>query len=418
MKKILIIEKQSAARECLMRLLKNASDQLFVVEDGASAASLLKKWSFDFIFSDLSGIQSLTRMDRRPLGTPLIFLKELHEKGRHDVEATLEKPLEVSALETLLRGFEASRKKAKEVIAKSPAMKQLLKQIEKIAKTHSNVFICGESGTGKEVIASLIHAQSKRSSHPFIRVNCAALPDTLIESEFFGHEKGAFTGAHTKRMGRFELADQGTLLLDEISEVPAALQAKLLRVVQEQEFERVGGTNSIPVDVRLISTSNRNMKEAIQNKEFRDDLYYRLNVIPLYLPALRERPEDILPLADHFLKEFCEKNQFPLKVLTKGAKKKLLASKWPGNIRQLRNVVEYAVIMQEGEEIDETHLFFEEMEQLPEAIESFSVEQSLKEVETKHILATLKACQNNRTLAAKKLGIHVRTLRNKLRDLS
>lgn len=415
MKKILIIEKQTPARQLLMQLLKNKPIQLFSVEDGSGALELLKKRSFDVIFSDGKGIETLMRTGRRPLGTPLIFLKELHESLRADVDATLEKPFETSHLEKVMAELSHQKKALSAVIAESPAMKQILKRVEKIAKSHSNIFICGESGTGKEVIASMVHAYSKRAAASFIRVNCAALPDSLIESEFFGHEKGAFTGAHSKRIGRFELADKGTLLLDEISEIPAALQAKLLRVVQEQEFERVGAAEPIHIDVRLISTSNRNMQEAIKEGHFREDLYYRLNVIPIFLPPLRERPEDILPLAEHFLKEVCYKNQMPLKTFSKKAQQKLLACKWPGNIRQLRNAVEYSVIMNESEEIEGDHLFFEEPQKLKETVES-TAGLPLKEVEKRHILSTLKACHDNRTHAAKMLGISVRTLRNKLKE--
>ena len=352
---------------------------------------LLQKRSFDVIFSDYKGIEALNRMGRRPLGTPLIFLKELHEQIRKDVDATLEKPFEVSHLEKILAKISSKKEALSTIIAESPAMKEILRRVEKIAKSHSNIFICGESGTGKEVIASMIHAYSKRASFPFIRVNCAALPDTLIESEFFGHEKGSFTGAHTKRIGRFELADKGTLLLDEISEIPAPLQAKLLRVVQEQEFERVGAAEPIPIDVRLISTSNRNMKEAIKSGHFREDLYYRLNVIPIFLPPLRERPEDILPLAEYFLKEVCLKNQIPQKTFSEKAQKKLLTCKWPGNIRQLRNVIEYSVIMNDQDEIKGDHLFFEEPQNLEENLEPSTIGLSLKEVEKRHILTTLKS---------------------------
>lgn len=410
MKKILIIEKQTSSRQLLMQLLKKKKLQLFSVEDGAGALELLKKRSFDVILSDYKGIETLNRLGRRPLGTPLIFLKDFQDKALKNVDAILEKPLETSHLEKILFHLGDKKNSTLGVIAKSLAMKKVLTQVKKIAKSHSNVFICGESGTGKEVVSSMIHALSKRSSASFVRVNCAALSDTLIESEFFGHEKGAFTGAHTKRVGRFEFADKGTLLLDEISEIPSKLQAKLLRVVQEQEFERVGGIESYPIDVRLIATSNRDMKEAIKKGEFREDLYYRLNVIPIYLPPLRERVEDILPLVEHFLKEVCQNNETPLKIFSKKAQSKLLSCKWPGNIRQLRNVVEYAVIMNDGEEISEEHLFFEEGKN-----EHSKEPVTLQELEKKHILATLKGCNGNRTQAANKLGISVRTLRNKLK---
>jgi len=286
-------------------------------------------------------------------------------------------------------------------------MKKLAAELPQIASSSASVFINGESGTGKEVIAQAIHHLSSRKSKPFVKVNCAAIPEPLLESEFFGHEKGAFTGAIKQRMGRFELANEGTLLLDEISEIPLSVQSKLLRAVQEQEFERVGGNHSIKVDVRFVSTSNRKIDEAIEENLFRKDLYYRLNVIPIYLPPLRERKEDILPLASHFLQRF-EKGQ---KILSEQGKKKLLSYAWPGNIRELSNVIERALVISKGEMI------------LPEdlAIEPESSKKAkkfkgltLKEVEKKHILEILKEHGNNKTKAAKALGISIRTLRNKL----
>ncbi len=414
MKKILIIERQIADRELLTEWLRKKSIQTVSVEGGGTALELLQNSSFDVIFSDLKGIEMLKRTKKRPPKTPLVFLKKKGEHQRKDVEITIEKPLEISRLENSFSEIRTQKSRC-EIIAESPLMQKILRRVEKIAISHSNIFICGQSGTGKEVIASMIHAGSKRSSFPFIRVNCAALSDTLIESEFFGHEKGAFTGAHTQRIGRFELSNQGTLLLDEVSEIPASLQAKLLRVVQEQEFERVGATSPIPIDVRLISTSNRDMKSAIQNKEFREDLYYRLNVIPIYLPSLEKRREDIIPLAYHFLKEVCQKNHLSLKTFSSKAKKVLVNCKWPGNIRQLRNVIEYAAITSDVDEIGERQLFFDEIELCEEKKSCFASDLCLKEVEKLHILSTLKAYQGNRTHAAKQLGISVRTLRSKLK---
>jgi len=414
MKKILVIEKQAPDREFLTEWLSKKSIQIVSVEGGSTVLELLKTSSFDVIFSDLQGIEMLKRTKTCPSNTPLVFLKKKNEHARKDVEMTLEKPLEMNRLESSFSEIRMKKSRCG-VITKSPLMQSILRRVEKIASSHSNIFICGQSGTGKEVIASMIHAGSKRASFPFIRVNCAALSDTLIESEFFGHEKGAFTGAHTKRVGRFELSDKGTLLLDEVSEIPASLQAKLLRVVQEQEFERVGAAFPIPIDVRLISTSNRDMKSAIQNKEFREDLYYRLNVIPIYLPPLEKRTEDIVPFANHFLKEVCQKNQLVQKTFSEKAKKKLLKYTWPGNIRQLRNVTEYAAITSDVNEIGEEQLFFDELELYEDKKNVCASELCLKEVEKLHILSILKVCQGNRTQAAKKLGISARTLRSKLK---
>lgn len=292
-----------------------------------------------------------------------------------------------------------------QVIAESPVMKKLFTDLDKIAKSCASVFIYGESGTGKEVVAHTIHYQSMRKSSAFVKVNCAAIPEALLESEFFGHEKGAFTGAINRRMGRFELADGGTLLLDEISEIPLSLQSKLLRAVQEQEFERVGGTKSIRVDVRFISTSNRNMKEAIEQKIFREDLYYRLNVVPVYLLPLRERREDIIPLADYFLKQHAKN-----KVLSFEAKQKLLDYPWPGNIRELANCIERTVVMSNSDLIAQEHLALEGIAPVEKKLIS------LKELEKRHILDALALHAQNRTRAAKTLGISVRTLRNKLNE--
>jgi two-component system response regulator AtoC len=295
------------------------------------------------------------------------------------------------------------------IIAESPLMKKILEDLSKIAKSDSSVFIHGESGTGKEVIAHALHYASGRAGCPFVKVNCAAIPETLMESEFFGHEKGSFTGAIQRRTGRFELADKGTLLLDEISEISLFLQSKLLRAVQEQEFERVGGILPIKVNIRFISTSNRNMKEAVQNKQFREDLYYRLNVVPIYLPPLRERKEDIIPLAEYFLEKLSQNGK---KQLSDKAKQKLLDYSWPGNIRELGNVIERTVVFHGSEVIEEISLETTALEvQKPALL-------SLKELEKQHILETLSSQNNNKTKTAKLLGITLRTLRNKLSEYS
>ena len=409
MKKVLIIEKELSSRELLFEFLKEKKLQLFTVEDGMGALELLKKRSFDLILSDLKGIQVLDRSQRRPLNTPIVHLSRTGEPKVKNIEHILCKPFDPNCVSRLLVALLKNGHRYQAVIAESPAIKKVLSQIDKIAKSHANVFISGESGTGKEVIAGLIHEASRRKEHPFVRVNCAALSDTLIESEFFGHEKGAFTGAHQRRIGRFERADRGTLLLDEISEIPASLQAKFLRAVQEQEFERVGGTEAVHIDVRLVSTSNRQMEEAIQEKTFRADLYYRLNVIPIYLPPLRERKEDIIPLAKHFLKEVCIKNHLEGKTLSKEAERALTTYSWPGNIRELRNVIEHAAVMDYAPTIHAEHLNLQQAslgeEKLP----------TLQELEKEHIFRTLDHFQGNRTHAARSLGITVRTLRNKLK---
>jgi len=304
-------------------------------------------------------------------------------------------------------------RKTNEIIAESALMKQIIQDVLKVAKSTASVFICGESGTGKEVIAQAIHRHSDRAQGPFVTVNCAAIPETLIESEFFGHEKGSFTGALSRRLGRFELAHQGTLLLDEISEVPPSVQSKLLRAVQELEFERVGGIIPLHVDVRFIATSNRNMKEAIDKKLFREDLYYRLNVVPIHLPPLRERKEDILPLASYFLERICKDNKLSKKKLSEEAIDKLLHHPWPGNIRELANVMERTVVMSSEETILKEHLL---LDFAPPSSPSFPIGMTLQELEKRLILETLVAQKNSRIKTAKVLGISIRTLRNKLKE--
>lgn len=297
-----------------------------------------------------------------------------------------------------------------DLIAMSPSMQKVLKNALSAAKSQANIFIHGASGTGKEMLAKYIHQNSPRKTAPFIKVNCAAIPDTLIESEFFGHEKGSFTGAIKTRLGRFELADKGTLLLDEISEVSMSIQPKLLRAIQEGEFERLGAMISRKVDVRFISTSNRDMEKAIELQQFREDLYYRLNVVPLYIPKLKDRKEDIIPLAEHFLKASLIRNNKPLKELSDHAKTDLLNYSWPGNIRELANIIERTVIMEESSIIEEIPSLTKE--------KKTQSAQTLQEIEKLYILKTLQECANNKSHAAKILDISVKTLRSKLKSFT
>lgn len=411
---ILIIEKKARDRELLLKLLKEKKGQIFAAIDAKSALTYLQSHSFDLIFSDLQGVQLLDQFKQRPEKVPLIFLAETVSSPFSNVQAILHKPFEQRELEEIFQRLSKRQILLPTVIAKSPQMREVLRQLEKIAKSHSNVFISGESGTGKEVIASSIHALSKRAVAPFIKVNCAAFPDTLIESEFFGHEKGAFTGAHSRREGRFERADKGTLLLDEVTEIPPSLQAKLLRVVQEMQFERLGGSEAIQIDVRLISTSNREMTEAIDHKQFRSDLYYRLGVLPLHLPPLRERKEDILPLAGYFLEEIMGRDHIMKKIFSEEAEKTLLEYPWPGNIRELKNVIEHCLIMHEGEIIAKEDLHFQKKLLLKRDKPSPLQGKTLKEVEKLCIEEMLKTHHFNKSKAAAALGISVKALGHKL----
>ncbi len=421
---ILIIDRDEESRTFLTKHLQEKSVHIISVDSGISALKYLKKITFDFVFAEVD-IKDLNEGDfykylkiKAPL-TPLISMtdKEYTPQDQCFSDSYIMKPLKKSAINKTFSLLSTDASSSIPFIAKSPQMKSILDTVRKIATSQANIFISGESGTGKEVIATLIHYYSTRKYEPYIKVNCAALPDTLIESEFFGHEKGAYTGAVSKRAGRFELADHGTLLLDEVSEIPSLLQAKLLRAVQEQEFERLGGSTPIRVDVRLISTSNRNMQEAMKNKEFREDLFYRLNVIPIHLPPLRTHPEDIIPLANFFLTKLCKKNQTTQKHLSPTAKKKLCLYPWPGNARELANVLEHAIVMNQETLIEAEHIYLTEIfhkTSLFQENEILHKGLTIKELEKSYIEKTLKDYQFNRTKTALALGISIRSLRNKL----
>jgi len=303
-------------------------------------------------------------------------------------------------------------------IAADSGMLRLFALAKKIARSRTTVLIQGESGTGKEVIARYIHQHSGRDQGPFVAVNCAALPETLLESELFGHERGAFTGAVSRKKGKFELADGGTLLLDEISETEVSIQAKLLRVLQEREIDRVGGQLSVPVDTRVIATTNRDLEEETQAGHFRLDLFYRLNVVPLHLPALRERVDDIAPLGNYFLETHCSLNQIPVKKLSPDAEAFLKKRRWPGNVRELENLMERAMLLVDSDFIRDEDLEAISMPDGGDGSPETGIKQvvPLKDMEKKMIFRALDDHKGNRTHAAKVLGISVRTLRNKLHE--
>lgn len=311
-------------------------------------------------------------------------------------------------------------KSSKGPIASDCEMLRILELAARVAPSRSTVLIQGESGTGKEVIARFIHEKSGRSSGPFVAVNCAALPETLLESELFGHEKGAFTGAIGRKKGKFELAGGGTLLLDEISEMAVSVQAKLLRVLQQREVDRVGGSAPVTVDVRVLATTNRDLETEVKEGRFRKDLFYRLNVVPLHIPPLRKRQEDIGPLAEHFLEETALLNHIPAKTLSPEAEARLRRMPWPGNVRELENLMERAMLLVDGEQVEPFDLDFlaglgADTENEPaEAIDGPLL--PLREMEKQMIFRALDDHQGNRMRASKVLGISVRTLRNKLNE--
>jgi len=319
------------------------------------------------------------------------------------------------------------------LVARDPTMTAVMMLADQVAGSEASILITGESGVGKEVMARYVHKKSRRADKPFISVNCAAIPENLLESELFGHEKGAFTGAVARRIGKFEEANGGTLLLDEISEMDARLQAKLLRAIQEREIDRVGGSKPVKVDIRILATSNRDLAVAVRDGVFREDLLYRLNVVNLRLPALRERPADVIALAEHFVKKYATANALPERPLSAEARRRLASHRWPGNVRELENAMHRAVLLSSGPEIEDSAIRLPDgqpmgpptdvgLQAANRAVQAADmaarafVGQTVAEVEQRLILDTLSHCLGNRTHAANILGISIRTLRNKLKE--
>lgn len=444
--KILVVDDEELLRNFVAETLKRQYFDVSTAKGGTEALKLIKENTYDLVFTDMkmpdmTGID-LMRQAKEISPTTLFVVVTGFASIENAVDAMrfgafnyLVKPFSPDTIEAVVEKAKEHHQLVQEnsylreqvsqqnatgskgFIAESPAMKKILKDVQTVAQSNANVFITGESGVGKEVIASAIHTYSPRADRPFIKVNCAAIPETLIEAEFFGHEKGAFTGAQNRRNGRFELANTGTLLLDEITEVPIMLQAKLLRVIQEQEFERIGGNKPIKVDVRIVSTSNRNISQAIEEKVLREDLYYRLNVVPIQIPPLRERREDIIPLAKFFVEKFCIESHLKTKTLADNAQDKLLNYSWPGNVRELANIIERAVVMCQDEKIPADAIMIDQLSPTqPVSGTGIPVGTTLKELEKRLIIETLEAQNQNRTKAAELLDISVRTLRNKLKE--
>lgn len=440
--KILVAEANPIIREFYTEVLTGLKKKVTVAENGKIAEEKIQQEKYDLIITNQclpfsSNLDTLTHAKKYQSATPVIIisnddntesLAEIIKSGAFDF---ISEPFSTKILESKILKAEKHVQAAEEnhylkplqihqkypnVIAHSPQMRNILQNIEKIAKSNASIFITGESGTGKEVVGALIHAISDRKNQPFIKVNCAAIPESLIESEFFGHERGSFTGAFQKKIGRFELADGGSFLLDEVTEIPRVIQAKLLRAIQEMEFERVGGVKPIKVNIRFIATSNRNMADAIESKIFREDLFYRLNVVPIHIPPLRERKEDIIALCDFFLKKFCLENNKPLKKITEKAKEKLINYSWPGNVRELSNVIERTVVMDFSEEIEAAHLSLDFMCENSSITKNCQSQITLYELEKQAILESLKKNQGNKSKTALNLGISIRTLRNKLHE--
>jgi two-component system response regulator AtoC len=461
--KILVIDDEPFIRRTFEEVLRGKRYGVSSVGSLAEADRLLKRDQFDVVFLDVrlpdgEGTPFLDRVSKLE-HPPLVIMMS----GFGTVESAVEcmragafdyllKPFSVGQIEVLVRKADSYRQMVrvneymaeeltgtKELVGESGAMNQLKEMLRKVSPTEATVLIQGENGTGKELVAHAIYHASTRAHAPYVRVNCAALSESLMESEFFGHEKGAFTGATERREGRFELADGGTLLLDEISEISPRLQAKLLRVLQEREFERVGGSKTIHVDVRVLATTNRDLKKSVEKGDFREDLYYRLNVFPVAVPPLRVREGDIQVLANHFLQRFAKQHGRGALTFSREGLRALEAHRWPGNVRELQNTVERAVILSDPgmpvgpgvlglAPVQEERAAVVRDEEGALAPDSRSVEpparepdseptlDTLAEVERVHILRVLEACGGNRTRAAEVLDISIRTLRNKLHE--
>ena len=441
---VLVADDESGVRESVGRVLRHEGFRVIAAEDGDVALAALREGGVDLLLADLRmpGLDGLELLRAAKLLTPEVEIVVLSGHGTVEEAVAamkegaydfLTKPFERAQLvhtvrqalehRTLLLKNRSLQRRldelvgAGEIIGESAAIRQVLALVNRVAPTAATVLIQGESGTGKELVARALHDGSPRSGLPFIRVNCAALPETLLESELFGYERGAFTGAATRKQGRFELADGGTLLLDEAGDLSAATQAKLLRVLQEGEFERLGGTKTLKVDVRLVAATNQDLALLVTQRRFREDLYYRLNVIAIEIPPLRQRAEDIPLLAGHFLRVHAAKNHREIDGFTEAALGRLRAYPWPGNVRELEHAVERAVILTRGKLIDLVDLPPAVSQVEPAArVVPIPLGMPLSEVEQRLIEETLRLTKGNKELAAKFLGIASRTIYRKLKE--
>ncbi len=434
---VLVVEDDPELREALCETLELAGYNVEASSDGASALEILNTTAVGMVVSDvqmrpMDGNELLARVKSLYPGVPVLLMTAYGdiEKAvtamRHGAVDYLAKPFEA---ELLLQKVQESvlfpeTEEGEEVVAEDLQTRELLDLARRVARSDATVMIGGESGTGKEVFARYIHKHSPRAEGPFVAINCAAIPENMLEAVLFGYEKGAYTGAHRSAEGKFEQAQGGTLLLDEISEMSMALQAKLLRVLQEKEVERLGGRKVVPLDVRVLATSNRNLREEVAAGRFREDLYFRLNVFPLYLKPLRERERDILPLARFLIRRLRRQHEGAEPRLSAVAEQRLLSHSWPGNVRELENVIQRALILCEGDEIGPDALSFEledgkEMnEPLNTGVDSKGrLNEDLRSVEEEMILKALRDGNGSRKNAAERLGISQRTLRYKIARL-
>ncbi len=454
--RLLVVDDDSSMRMALYESLSSCGYDVETAENGADALVKFKSGHFAGVVTDMrmpkmSGMDVLRGVKRISPQTPVILITAYGtvntavEAMKEGASEFIMKPFSLDDLEFAVKNVLAANISSKsekdedetatgvyphkEIITQDPKILSLLEMLKSVAKSKSSILVQGESGTGKELFARYVYRHSNRRQMPFVAVNCAAIPAQLLESEMFGYEKGAFTGASVKKIGKFELADGGTLLLDEISEMDIQLQAKLLRVIQESEVDRLGGKMPVPIDVRIIATTNADLQNRILQKTFRSDLYYRLNVIPVIVPPLRERNGDVIILAEYFIKKYSEVNEKKEPVLTAQAKALLLGHAWPGNVRELENVMERAVLICPADQITPAQLFLEKNEGSPGKSQGLSASETkprqeidedstnmLYEMEKTMIYDTLNRVNWNKTKASKILGISVRTMRNKLNE--
>lgn len=426
---ILVVEDDQDLLEAVCATIKLSGYETVAAANGHDALTVVQAQPIGMVVSDvqmkpMDGLTLLKKIKSLNPELPVLLMTAYREIDKAITAMRtgacdyLLKPFDPDSLLIYIKRYALSESdQDNSVIASDPKTRALLSLARRVAKSPATVMLTGESGCGKEVIAHYIHRHSLRVSQPFIAINCAAIPENLLEATLFGYEKGAFTGATQAQPGKFEQAEGGTLLLDEISEMPLELQAKLLRVLQEREVERVGGHKTIKLDIRVLATSNRDMPAMVKDGQFREDLYYRLNVFPIEIPPLRERSLDIEPLVLKMVGENAQKNDQPLFRITDEAMEKLIQYSWPGNIRELENVIQRAMILA-TDEIDVEHIQLPENKLYPLKNEHFPEEspQDMKSLERKHILETLASVNGSRKLAVKKLGISERTLRYKLQQ--
>ncbi len=448
--RILIVEDKTSMAEMLETTLKKEGFQCSVAKDGEEAIQKLQRELPDLVLADLklptgNGLEVLRAALEEDPSLPVIIMTaygsietavQAMKEGAYDF---ITKPFDIDHLIVLIhRAIErrnlyrenillkeeiAERTGAPVIIGRSGKMKEVMDKVKKVAPTKSTVLLLGESGTGKELLARAIHFLSPRKDHLFVPINCAAIPRELLESELFGHEKGAFTGAASRKIGKFELANKGTVFLDEISELELSLQAKLLRVLQDQVIERVGGTTQIQVDVRIIAATNADLYKRVKEGRFREDLYYRLNVFPIEIPPLRERREDIPALAEHFVKKYAKQMKIPEKGISKEAMEVLLDYLWKGNVRELENTIERAMILAEGDMILPEHISLFKIER-PSEDELIPMDGSLEETakaalryaESRRIRRALENNRWNKTRAAEELKVSYKTLLTKIKE--